>query len=389
MADVPHIVNEAAPGTRVSLSGWITTPDKTSVDDAWVDLGGFTIPLMLDAARPDVARVLALADRDGRKIGFTTVVALPADLAPGLYEARVIGRLRGGTGVYAETAQRLLIAQPCVEPRPLERAHGPVDFDIRIRDTLTAPYTLGRGAFTIRQEASLHISGFVEDADRLHVVAKSGGRNPVAWEFSCTARGRFDAKLWTGNLECGLYDLTIARIDGDRAVTVAHCGADIAGPHHLPPLHLTKLRTAPIAAITAFRDVGPAPAERMAQGLVAGRPIGISGWCLDAAARTAPNAVYIEVDGKRPIPISHRLPDPRLEVSAQTERCGFGGILDTTRLDPGKHHVSIMAGAVSGAGWYVIDQRDIVLSDHRDGVRLMERNSEDVVVDRNPIVALQ
>jgi hypothetical protein len=76
--------------------------------------------------------------------------------------------------------------------------------------------------------------------------------------------------------------------------------------------------------------------------------------------------VYAGVDGKRPVPLSHHLPDPR--TRAGSARCGFGGIIDTTRLEAGDHRLRLLAAAVSGSGWYVIDDRTLTLADHRSPV---------------------
>jgi hypothetical protein len=365
----PHVANEAAPGVRVDISGWIVDPLCENVSAAWLDIADIGIPLALDRDRRDVARLFATRDRDGRRLGFETALELPASIPPGTYDARVIGRTNAGIGVYGDTAQHVTIAVPRCPPLAQSPAAAVIPFDLRIRDTQKAPPTFGRGAYTIRQESSLRVSGYVADAERLHIAARSTLGEVVAWEIACRADGGFDAVLWTGDLERGLYDLCLGRIGTTGVTTVAHCGFEIAGPHYLPPMHLTTMQTAPIAALLTFADVGPAAAGAAEVRPVAGRPIGVAGWCLDPASHTPPLAIYAAIDERRPIPLSHHLLDPRPGVDPHAIRCGFGGTIDTTRLEPGRHHVRMLAAAVSGAGWYIIDERTIDLRDHRVATR--------------------
>jgi hypothetical protein len=367
--DNPHIPNEAAPGVQVRLDGWILDSENAAIDQAWVDIGGSWIPVSLDRNRLDVARTLALRDRDGRKLGFDTVADIPRNVAPGIYDIRVIGRTRSGTGVYAETAQRVLIAFPQTAANLKMNDARDVAFDVRLRDTQAASHTLGRGAYTIRQESSLRISGFLDTATHIHAIATSQTGNRVAWDFPCNQAGRFDAVLWTGDLDRGLYELSVCLVEDNGAWPAARCGFDIAGPHYLPPLHLTSMLSAPLAEVTTFKDVGPMRAGSSPGPPVAGRPIGIEGWCIDPASSTPPLAIYAAVDDRRPIPISHHLSDPRPDRGRAEIRCGFGGIIDTTRLEPGPHRIRILAAAVSGAGWYIVDDQNVDLHDHREQSR--------------------
>jgi hypothetical protein len=361
--EMPHLPNEAAAGTDVDVRGWIVDPDNMRVEAAWLDIAGSTVPIELNRTRVDVARTLGAEDR-GVGFGFDTTVRLPDDVPPGLHDARIIGRTFAGRGVYAQTSQRVRIAHSRRAPRQFINGDAAPPFSVRVGDTQAAPHTLGRGAHTIRQESSLRVSGLVEHARSLHVVATPAAGPAEAWEFTTDDGGRFDATLWTGGLERGLYELvfSLPREDG-AAMPVAACSIEVAGPHYIPPLHLRPLLTTPVAEIRWYGDAGARAASASAETLTSGRPIGIAGWCVDPVASEAPLAVYAEIDGGRPVPLSHHLPDPRGGDS--TLRCGFGGIVDTTRLAPGEHRLRLLAVAVSGAGWYVIDDHLFVLADHR------------------------
>lgn len=349
----------------MQLTGWIVDTRNEDVEEAWVDFGGTAVPVDLQRHRADVATVLGMQDRYGARVGFHASAVLPQSLAPGTYDVRVLGRSHTGTGLYSENARRVTIGYPRTVSRSLCEPDRHIDFAIRVRDTQTAPYTLGRGASTIREEASLRLSGFVEGGVLLHIVATPDVGAPVAWDIPCDPGGRFDAVLWTGGLERGCYALAIGRDEGSRVVAVARAGFDIAGPHYLPPLHLSQMFDAPLGELTSLADTGPRGSLTTSGPLIAGRPIGLSGWCLDPAAMAPPLAVYVEVDGKRPVPLSHHLADPRAAEPLIAVRCGFGGAIDTTRLDPGEHRVRTLALAFSGVGWYVIDDRKILLEDHR------------------------
>jgi hypothetical protein len=364
--EMPHLNNEAAPGTEVAVRGWIADTGKKRVDAAWLDISGHAVPVELTRNRPDAARTLGMDDREGKGTGFEGLIVLPDDLSPGLHEARVIGRAGSGRGVYGQDFQRVRVCFPQRAPLQLAPANSKSEFTIRVSDTQSAPHTLGRGAYTVRQESSLRVSGFVEAARELHVVARPQAGDSKAWQFPCDADGRYDATLWTGGLERGLYELTIGVPESDvRARAIGRCWIDIAGPHYLPPLHLMALRTPPMASVMHFGDAGPQDSEDPSEGLVAGHPIGIAGWCLDPVAVAPPLAVYVELDGQRPIPLSHHLLDPRPGKDPSAVRCGFGGIVDTTRFEPGAHRLRVLAVAVSGTGWYVIDDRRFALADHR------------------------
>ena len=349
------------------MSGWIIDTQHDAVEHAWVDIAGIGIPVTLDRNRHDVARAWTTRDREGKRMGFAAEISLPETIPPGSYDARVIGRTKAGGGVYGATERRVTIAVPRCAPKVAAIPAEPAAFDLRIRDTQPAPPTLGRGAHTIRQESSLRVTGHVDGTERIHVIARSATNERVAWEFPCGPDGRFDAVLWTGDLERGLYDLSLCRVADDVVTEVARCGFDIAGPHYLPPMHLTAMHSPPQADLSVFGNVGALAVGGGARRntLVAGKPIGIAGWCIDPASAMAPLAVYVHVDDKRPVPISHHLLDPRANHDPEKLRCGFGGIIDTTRLEPGAHHIRILAAAVSGSGWYVVDERDIELADHR------------------------
>jgi hypothetical protein len=365
-SSTPHINNEAAPGIPVDVIGWIVDTENEALTHAWLDLAGVPIPLALDRMRDDGARSLITTNRDGIGFGFQQTIVIPEAVPPGIYDARVLGRTRNGGGVYAENVQRVRIAQPRCAPLPFIAPDAPTAPDIRVNDTQLASHTMGRGAFTIRQESSLRLSGSIVGARNLHAVASSPANAAVAWDIPSDAGGRFDAALWTGDLERGLYDVTLCSRDhADRLLAVATCSIEIAGPHYVPPLHLTDLLSVPLGSVTRFADGGPRASTDAPPLLVAGRPIALAGWCLDPAATAPPLAVYVAIDGSRPIPLSHRLRDPRSNADPESPRCGFGGIVDTTRLEPGDHRIRTLAAAVSGAGWYVIDERTISLHDHR------------------------
>jgi hypothetical protein len=362
----PHLNNEAAPGSSIEVSGWIVDLKCNALAAAWLDIAGIAIPIDLNKSRRDVARIIAASDHDGKKMGFEAVVTVPESVAPGMHDARVIGRSTKGASLYAEFAQRVRIAHPHCEPSPETTPGRPVAFRIRTVDTQAASHTLGRGASTIRQESCLRVSGLVQDARAVQVTATSAIGCKTAWQFACDESGVFDATLWTAELDRGLLTLSFGRIEDDRSVTaVASCEVDIAGPHYLPPLHLTSLLTPPVGEVVHFADAGTRGALSPPRAFTAGRPIGISGWCLDTAAACPPLAVYFEIDGKRPVPLSHHLLDPRPGHDPIALRCGFGGIIDTTRLHPGEHRLRILGAAVSGAGWYVLDNRQFALNDHR------------------------
>ena len=362
--DMPHLPDEAAPGAEVELSGWILDPNHRAVDAAWIDIAGFTVPIKLNKARPDVARGMSMIDRLGRGTGFEDVITVPWDVSPGLHEIRVIASTRSGRGVYAKSSKRIRVAY-AREAMPLElNVAERRSFTLRITDTQRAPYTLGRGAHTIRQEASLRISGTAPDVEAVSVVALPMVGDAVSWRFPNGANGNFDAMLWTGGLERGLYELIVGAVALDsasRAAPFARCFIDIAGPHYIPPLHLNALRTPPQGEIAVFVDAGITSEGKFSSTFTAGRPIGIAGWCLDPAAKSPPLAVYVEIDGKRPIPLSHHLPHRTSVKEAEEQRSGFGGIIDTTRLEPGRHTVRVLSLAAGGAGWYILDQRSIEL----------------------------
>ncbi len=358
-----HIGDEAAPGIDVDIGGWITDPEGAPVGAAWVDIAGVTMPVVLDRKRPDVARAFRLSDSSGSGLGFTTTIQLPADMPAGTHDARVVGRTATGQGVYGESLRRVVIAQAQVAPRRSDEIGDAPAATLRVGDTQSGAYTLGRGAETIRAESSLRLRGRVPGATRLHVTATPPGGNATAWEFPCGEDGRFDAILWTADLERGLYTLAVATCDDDgRVAAVRWCEIAIAGPHHLPPLHLGLLRTSPDAGLVHYADASPRSTPDAGDRCIAGHPIAVAGWCIDPVAQRPALAVYVAVDERRPVPIAHHLPDPR--PAGSEARCGFGGIIDTSHLDPGPHRVRILGAAVSGTGWYVVDERTIDLADH-------------------------
>ena len=281
-----HIADEAAPGMDVDISGWIIDPELTRVEAAWVEIAGRSLRVDLDRKRPDVAKAYTLKDRSGAGIGFTTVIHLPKDIPVGIHEARVVGRKSTGGGVYSESARRICIACPRVAPRRVDGIADVSGANVRVGDTQSAPYTLGRGAETVRAESSLRLRGRVSGAARLHVTAVPKAGEIAAWEVCCAEDGRFDAVLWTGDLERGLYQLTVATVDSDeRATAVRWCEIAIAGPHYLSPLHLGRLHSSPHAGIMHYADAAPRPGSTATNRFIAGRPIAVAGWCLDPVAR--------------------------------------------------------------------------------------------------------
>lgn len=372
---VPHIKNEITAGVPVHVSGWLVDDRREAVEQAWIDVAGIAVPLELNRARSDVASVVAALDRTGSRFGFEAVTRLPSHLAPGIYDAYVVGLTRRGSGVYGENPCRISVANQRSLAKVQNRAKTEVCSRIAIRDTQLIARTLGRGAHTIREEASLHVTGFVEHARRIHVSARSQSGERFAWEFSCESDGTFDAALWTGGMGRGLYDLLIGRDDADTVTAAAACKLEIAGRHLVQPSHLTKMRSAPVFELITYEDAGVTYMPRRSCGLTAGRPIAVSGWCLDPASGTPPLSVCAEVDGQRPIPLSSRLPNPRAQGGRELLMSGFGGIIDTERLEPGEHEINLLAAAVSGAGWYVIDSRCVTLLDHRSQAPLSEATS--------------
>ena len=308
-----------------------------------------------------------MGDARGTAVGFETVLRLPMGVPVGLHDVSVIGRTASGSGVFGKAPEKVRIVHPCADLLTLNlpAGHPYTTQSLRIGDTQHAPYTPGRGAFTIRQESSLRLSGRSEGEEALYVSATPTVGGSVAWKFNCDRNGRFDAALWTGALKRGLHRMSIASVRNDGASIEPGIWFefDIAGPHHLPPMHLTTLRTPPKACVMHFANAAPRETPEPNKTLVAGQPIGVSGWCLDPVAGSPVLAVYFQVDGLRPVPLSHHLRDPRTEPS--TVSCGFGGIIDTTRLKPGIHSIRFLGAAVSGAGWYVIDERTVELNKHR------------------------
>ena len=364
-----HINDEAAPGTTVAVRGWLIDAERGAVESAWLEVGDALIPIGLNRDRVDVARAYGAKDHGGRRTGFDATVMLPNDVAPGMHDVRVIGKSKSGHGLYAAVDRRVRIAFPRRPARQMNAFAEKRPAFVRLNDTIGAAYTHGRGAHTVRGESSLHVYGFFEDVLTLHVTAESAGNGPVsAWEFPCDSLGHFDATLWTSGIELGLYELTFANVEPDgRATPLARCWIEIAGQHYIPPLHLQPLRTAPLAEITHFSDGGQRYSDDSPGELVAGRPIAVAGWCLDPVTATAPLADYVEIDGERPIPLSHGLLEPRQASNHTNALCGFGGIIDTTRLIAGEHHLRILASlASSGVGWHIVDDRRVQLADHPD-----------------------
>ena len=362
--DTPHIGEEATVGIDIDTRGWIADPRGEPVIAAWVEVAGFAVPIRLDRTRPDVASAHQMVRRSA-EVGFETVVRLPQGVPPGSYMARVVGETKAGFGVYGDSTRRVRIAHARSSGGREERQATSVrsgQFAIRVSDTQLERHTLGRGRHTIRQEASLRLVGRIEEKTTLRVTAEPLSGATCFWEFECQKNGDFDVTLWTGGLQRGLYPLAIAAAGDATLEPIAWLAIDIAGPHYLPPMHLNRLRTPPAAELLYFADAAPRAHVELAEEYVAGHPIGVAGWCLDPVARMPVLAVYFQVDDFRPVPLSHGLTDPRPGGESQ---CGFAGMIDTARLDPGMHVIRILGAAVSGAGWYVISERQIELADHR------------------------
>lgn len=355
-----HLPFEAAPGVEIELRGWILDPDRERVDAAWIELGDSLLPLEVTRERHDVAHAWSMTDRSGGGTGFEHPLVLPDDLSPGLHDARIVARTRSGEMVASD--HRLIgIAHPRRLPRPFADRFDDRPSTIRIGDTQTGRHSLGFGPHQIRQEGSLRITGRFEPETRLGVIAESL-IDAVGWEFDVLDDGRFEAILWTGDMERGVYRLIVGSVTDDGPlVPLARCAIAITGPHHHAPLHLPRLITKPAGEIIIFEDAALRP-EITAPAFISGREIAIAGWCLDPVANEAPLAVYLEIDDLRPLPLSCNLPAP--PESGSDRRCGFGGVFETTRLDPGDHRLRILACAVSGAGWYVLDERTLALGDY-------------------------
>ena len=370
--EAPHLGDEAATGIDIDVRGWIFGPRSEPVAAAWVEVAGVTVPVELDRVRPDVAAAHSLRDRQGSGIGFETVIRLPHGIQPGIYDAHVIGKTKESVGVRGDRSRLVRIAQAPVvyDPAEYDSADPPYAMRpttrktaIRVSDTSLGSYTLGRGRHNIRQEASMRLNGQISNATTVRIIAKPPAGSILGWEYECGPQGNFDVALWTGGLERGLYPLTVTAIDEAGVETIGHLSIDIVGPHHLPPMHLNNLRTPPDAAIIHFADAGVRDYGAMDKHFVAGRPIGVAGWALDPVARLPLLAVFLQIDDLRPVPISSGLADPR--VVASNCRCGFGGTVDTARIEPGIHTFRVLGSAVSGAGWYIIDERQVELDDHR------------------------
>ena len=348
-------------GVRVDIRGWIIDANFAPPAAAWIDIDGRTIPIELTRGRIDVARAYSSHDIGMRHVGFASSIVLPGDIQPGTHTARVIARSSIGGGLYAEHGRSVRIAHPRCSARTLTGSYNDPDARLRVRDTQMADHTMGRGAHTIREESSLHVSGRVGAAQSLHVIAKPTVGSAVAWNIESDSAGAFDATLWIGDLSRGLYELTLCQLDEVETIAIRSCKIEIAGPHYLPP-QLTALYTPPLAAVLTFADAGSRMLGHSSDAFINGRPIGVSGWCLDPVSESPPLAVFAEIDDYRAIPLSHHLRDPRPDAHPAFCMCGFGGILDTTSLAPGSHRVRIIAAAVSGAGWYVILDRTIEIT---------------------------
>ena len=362
----PHLNDEAAPGCRARIEGWIADTAGERVTAAWLDLGGEAILLQLDQNRPDAARSIDARDRNGIAFGFRQIVDIPQNLVSGIIDARVVGRAASGGGLYGSSGRRVRVAHPIRQPRRIDRSAGrEPDISFRVRDTQSAPYTFGRGAHTIREEASLRISGTFAESTPLQITATPPTGETVTWHVDTDAIGRFDAALWTGDMIRGIYDLNIAYvIDEHSAYALAHCAIAIAGPHYLPPLHLSALMSKADAGLTHFEPAGVEAASADRTGFIAGQPIAIAGWCIEPLTRRAPLAAFVALNEMRPVPISHGLPDPRGNAGSDLA-CGFGGIIDTTRLPAGNHRLRVYALAHNGGGWFVVDDRTLILIEHR------------------------
>jgi hypothetical protein len=363
-----HIPDEAAPGSEVEISGWIADGEGRPVLAAWLDIAGFTQPIQLNLDRADVARALPSAS-SGVGLGFAATVQLPSDIAPGRHAARVIGLNRDGEGVYAAAGRMIRIAEPSIG---LDKIADVVPgtsagvASLRIRDTEQSAFTLDRGAHTIRSDASLRVSGQLECAEVVTITASTADRRHYSWTVRSDVAGYFDAVLWTGELEDGLYHLRAHGTGAQGPAPAEWCAIEIAGTHHLAPLHLPRLRTRPTGEVLHYADASPRRTATPPAGFKAGHPIAVSGWGYDTVAHAPFLAVYFQVDERRPVPLSHKMPDPRGDQSPVAPY-GFGGIIDTVRLEPGRHTICILGAAASGAGWYVIDERIVDLVDRRPG----------------------
>lgn len=357
-----HLPFEAAPAVEIDVRGWIIDPDHKRVDAAWLALGDTLIELEVNRERHDVAQTWSMTDRTGSGTGFEYSLVLPDDCEVGLHEARIFARTQSGKRVISEGSRRIRIARPRRLPRAVDLTQSDDrQLTIRIGDTQPGRHSAGFGSHQIRQEASLQLTGRFQPEARLAVIAQSLVET-VAWEFDVPEDGRFAATLWTGDMERGVYRLLVGSVTDDGPVVpIAYGAIAIAGPFHHAPLHLPRLLTQAPAELLIFEDAG-IRREPTAPAFVAGRQIAIAGWCVDPVAHEAPLSVYVAIDDLRPIPLSHHLPSP--PSSDSDHLCGFGGVIDTTRLEPGDHRMSILACAVSGAGWYVADERTLTLSDY-------------------------
>ena len=83
--------------------------------------------------------------------------------------------------------------------------------------------------------------------------------------------------------------------------------------------------------------------------------VGVVGWAVDAAAGSPARTVFIEVDGQ-PFQQAVYGDDSPAAVSALGDtryaRCGFDAILDTTRLAPGLHELTVRVVSADGGRIY-------------------------------------
>lgn len=340
---MPHQTGEVHTPAPIDVRGWITDEDRNPVRQAWLLMADFAAPLPLNQARPDVAKLVVLADQGATEVGFGTRIALP-EIVPGRYEATVVARNADGDGLYAGWSQMVTVATSStpVASRASFTNLPPLE-TCDIRDT--GAMDADRRLLVVREETLLCITGRAAGARTLTVTAfRVGAPSGVGWTCAADDGGAFVGRLWTADLARGLYHLVITALDENgRAVAGSQAYVEVSGRVPLPARHLPPFITPSHGEVHDLVDAGIRPLDDPGT-LVSGRPIAISGRCTDPVAGGRLTPIYAELDDG-------------LVFLLHADEFGFGGILDTRELAAGEHRLRVFGLAATGNGWYVVEQR--------------------------------
>lgn len=339
--------------------GWAFDSEERSLAErAWLRLDSTLYPLAVRRRRNDVFRSVRGMPRAVGVGGVVPELAIPT----GLRTAELLVAFPGEQ--YRRVRpQRLLrvIAPEQADPG----ASGSVDAAIRFfafSDLAAQGPTHGRGRRSVRPPAPLRLHGWVLTSRAVRSVwAKVQGARYAAW-FRAGPASRppehpaatgFDIVLPTTNWAAGLYELELAVDVGEGCFAARRrFGFDVVGDHPLQDAGLPEMHTPHTGQIDvlAADDMTTAAADDLR--VVPAEPLAIRGWSLDTGAAAPGTAFFAVVDDERPVPIGYGLGSSAVDDTVNPA-LSVGGIVDTSRLNPGPHRLELRLISANGQGYYI------------------------------------